>query len=238
MSIKTKTVVYQDQGTSLKGYLAMPDGLKGPTPAVLIFHDWTGRNEFACKKAEKLAELGYIGFAVDMYGDAKLGQNNDEKSAFIKPFLEDRKKLRQRLLIALETLKAEDYVATDKIAAIGFCFGGLCALDLARSGANIRGVVSFHGILLAPNDLTNETIKAKVLALHGYDDPMVTPEQVINFAKEMTDAKVDWQMDIYGHTMHAFTNPLANDPSFGTVYNTRADKRSWIAMVEFFKEIL
>lgn len=149
----------------------------------------------------------------------------------------DRGLLAERILSAFHTLKKIEQVDTHQIGAIGFCFGGLCVLDLARSGAEVTGVVSFHGLLSPPQMKSQHTIKAKVLALHGFDDPMVPPEQVLHFEQEMTKAKVDWQVHIYGSTKHAFTNPLAHDEQLGTVYNERADARSWQTMKNFFSEI-
>lgn len=235
--IKTQSQTYQESNTTLEAFIAYDDQSQNKKPAVLICHDWSGKNEFACKKAEKLAELGYVGFALDMFGKGKFGKTKEEKSALIQPLIQDRSLLQKRILAAFETVKKLPQVDTTRIGAIGFCFGGLCALDLARSGADVKGVVSFHGLLNAPENAAKHAIKAKVLALHGYNDPMVTPDQVNAFANEMTHAKVDWQLDMYGNTMHAFTNPDANDPGFGTVYNKQADARSWIAMREFFKEI-
>jgi dienelactone hydrolase len=237
MMIKSEKIEYHDGDVLLEGYYAYDDKIREKRPAVLIAHDWSGKNEFACKKADKLAELGYLGFALDMYGKGKIGNTKDEKVALITPFMQDRASLQKRILAAFNTVKKLDKVASSMIGAMGFCFGGLCVLDLARSGAEVKGVVSFHGLLNAPNNLANPHITAKVLALHGFDDPMVTPDQVVAFGQEMTHAKVDWQLDIYGNTMHAFTNPQANDPGFGTVYNKQADTRSWIAMKEFFKEV-
>lgn len=228
-------VEYQDNSVTLEGYLTFKNADQ-KKPAILVAHDWSGRNEFACKKAEQLAELGYVGFALDMFGKGKFGKEREEKVQLIAPFMENRGLLLQRITAALNIVKQQDMIDKTHIGAIGFCFGGLCVLDLARSGADIAGVVSFHGLLNAPEDLPNKKITAKILALHGYDDPMVTPEVVAKFQKELTSAKVDWQMDIYGNTMHAFTNPLANDPDFGTVYNKTAERRSWIAMKEFFVE--
>lgn len=233
----TNKTTYSDGQTTFEGYYANKDSSSSTKkPAVLVFHDWTGKNSFACKKAEKLAELGYIGFAVDMYGNGQTGQSKEEKSALIQPLLADRSLLQKRALAALDALKKSEGVDTSRIGAIGFCFGGLCALDLARSGADIKAVVSFHGLLHAPDNHPKNAIKASILALHGFDDPMVTPDKITAFGNEMTHAKVNWQMDIYGNTMHAFTNPEANDPDFGTVYNQQADSRSWIAMKAFFKE--
>jgi dienelactone hydrolase len=213
------------------------DQFSGKRPAVIVTHDWSGRNEFATNKADRLAEMGYIGFAIDMYGKGIVGNTLEEKKALITPLMENRKLLGQRMTKALETLKTIDYVDSKRIAAIGFCFGGLCVLDLARSGATVSGVVSFHGSLDPPTHSTTETISAKVLALHGFEDPMVSQDQVLAFQKEMTKAGADWQWVVYGGTMHAFTNPNANDPKLGTVYQPIADKRSWIAMKDFLTEI-
>ena len=233
----TKLIEYYDSDTLLEGFLAIPNNVTDKTPAVLVTHDWSGRNEFACKKAEQLAELGYIGFALDMYGKGKFGQTKEEKIALMSPLAENRQALQQRMHAGLTILKQQPHVDSKRIGAIGFCFGGLCVLDLARSGADIAGIVSFHGLLNAPSNIHNSVIKAKILVLHGHDDPMVPSEQVLAFQQEMTQAKADWQMIIYGDTMHAFTNPIANDPGFGTVYNACADKRSWLAMKNFFSEI-
>lgn len=229
---------YLDETTTLKGYYAYDDANSVPKPAILIAPDWTGVNEFARKKAESLAELGYVGFALDMYGEGKTGKTKEEKSALMQPFAQDRTKLLKRISAAFTAVKQLSIVDKTRIGAIGFCFGGMCVLDLARSGVEMKGVVSFHGLLNAPNHLPHTPIKASILALHGYDDPMGPPEAVNAFAQEMTHAKADWQMHIYGSTMHAFTNPEANDPGFGTVYNKKADNRSWQAMKDFFAEVL
>lgn len=235
--LQTKKITYHDGDTTLEGYYAIDDRFSGKRPAILICHDWSGRNEFAENKAAKLAELGYAAFALDMYGNGKKGSTNEEKSALMQPLVQNRSALQTRILAALTALKQLPEVDTQHIGAIGFCFGGLCVLDLARSGADVKGIVSFHGLLNAPENTGHKKISAKILVLHGYDDPMVTPEQVMQFGNEMTQAKVDWQLHMYGNTMHAFTNPLANDPGFGTVYQKNADQRSWIAMQDFFKEI-
>jgi dienelactone hydrolase len=235
--IKTQKLNYHDGDIMLEGYYAFDEASGGKRPAVLVAHDWSGKNEFACDKADKLAELGYIGFALDMYGNGKIGVTKEEKTALIKPLMQDRATLQQRIGAAFAAIRAIEQVDQNRIGAIGFCFGGLCVLDLARSGAEVAGVVSFHGLLMPPENSIANSIKAKILVLHGFDDPMVPHDQVITFGKEMTDAKVDWELTMYGNTMHGFTNPKANDPSFGTVYNKQADSRSWIAMREFFQEV-
>jgi dienelactone hydrolase len=154
----------------------------------------------------------------------------------MNPLAEDRELLRQRIKAALVAGRNIPQVDASRVAAIGYCFGGMCVLELARSGADISGVVSIHGIF-APGDVPNEEIKAKVLCLHGHDDPMVPPEQVLEFETEMNQAGVDWQMHVYGGTMHAFTNPAANNPDFGTVYNEVAQKRAYQSLANFLDEL-
>lgn len=234
---KSKHIYFHGE-QSLEGYLAYDPSHQQRRPAVLVIHDWSGRNEFACKKAELLASLGYVGFAVDMYGDARVGETVEEKTALMQSVAYDRQFLRERIHAALATLVALEQVDAKRVAVIGFCFGGLCALDLARSGADICGVVSFHGLLDKPENIANQPIKAKILALHGYDDPMVTPAHVNAFCQEMTAAGVDWQVHMYGQTKHAFTNPLANDVVMGTVYDAVAEHRALQSMKNFLNEIL
>jgi dienelactone hydrolase len=226
-----------DGDVVLEAFFAFDDSLSGRRPAVLINHTWVGRDDFVAEKAKKLAALGYVGFAVDMYGKGVLGSDREENMRLMQPFMADRAMLQQRMKAALAAVKLMPWVDDSKIASIGFCFGGLCSLDLARTGVDIKGAVSFHGLLAAPENTQGNTIKAKVLVLHGHDDPMNPAEQVLAFEQEMTEAGADWQLHTYGHTMHAFTNPLANDPAFGTVYQPSADQRSWIAMQNFLAEI-
>lgn len=196
--MNTKKIDYVEGGITFEGYYACDDSNTSKKPAILVAHDWSGKNEFACQKAERLAELGYVGFAIDMFGKGKSGKTKEEKSALIQPLVQDRSLLLKRILAAFDTVKKLDHVDASRIGAIGFCFGGLCALDLARSGADVKAVVSFHGLLNAPEGLPKHTIKANILALHGFDDPMGTPDAVIAFGREMTEAKANWQLDIYG----------------------------------------
>ena len=233
----SQQIEYHEGETILKGYLAFNKNVSGKRPAVLVASDWSGCNEFAWQKAEKLAALGYVGFAIDMYGNGVVGKTKEEKSALMEPLTQDRDLLLRRITAAFNTIKTVAEVDASRIAGIGFCFGGLCVLDLARSGAEVLGVVSFHGALMPPPNKKNKMIGAKVLVLHGHDDPLVPAEQVRAFEAEMIEEKVDWQIHVYGNTMHSFTNPEANDPGFGTVYNALADKRSWIAMQNFLAEI-
>lgn len=234
----TSNYIYHDNEQELHGFVAYDKARAAPRPAVLVVHDWSGRNEFACNKAKLLAEMGYVGFAVDLYGDGRLGSTIEEKQALMNPLISNQVLLRRRMQAGLAAVCTMPEVDNKRVAIIGFCFGGLCALELARSGADLKGVVSFHGLLHKPGNLKSEPIKAKILALHGYDDPMVQPDMVHAFCKEMTEANVDWQMHMYGHIQHAFTNPLAHDTQLGTIYNAVAAQRSWETMISFLQEIL
>lgn len=236
--ITTKKIAYRDNNITLEGFYAYDDSHTNKRPAVLVAHDWSGRNKNADNNAIMLAELGYVGFAIDMYGEGKIGQSTDEKKSLMMPLLNDRHLLFQRIASAFHFLKTLDYVDGQKIGAIGFCFGGLCVLDLARHAVDVAGVVSFHGLLNSPPSFEIKApLKTKILVLHGHDDPMVTPEDVITFEKEMTKAKADWQVHVYSNTKHAFTNPEAHDDNFGTVYNKQSAERSYLAMQNFFTEI-
>ena len=237
MAIVHTTTNYLDDDVVLEAFIAYDDSFEGKRPAVLICHAWGGRDEFVAEKAKKLAEMGYVGFALDIYGKGILGSGAEENAALMQPFMDDRAMLQKRIRAALSVVRLLSWVDDNKIAAIGFCFGGLCVLDLARTGANIQGVVSFHGLLGAPGNTEGNSIKAKVLVLHGSDDPMVPVEDVSALQKELSSAGADWQMHSYGNTMHAFTNPVANDPDFGTVYQPDADQRSWKSMENFLAEI-
>ncbi len=219
MAIQTRAVEYVVDGKTFEGILAWDDSASGKRPAVAVAHAWAGRSPFEVEKAKRLAALGYVGFAMDVYGKGVLGRSRDENAALMGPLVQDRTLLQKRLVAAIHALALQPEVDPGRIAAIGFCFGGLSVLDLARVGAPVKGVVSFHGLFTPPGNTAGKRIAAKVLALHGWDDPMVPPQAVVDFAKEMTAAGADWQLHAYGHTMHAFTNPEANDPAFGTVYN-------------------
>lgn len=237
MAIFTNTVNYLDGGTLLQGFFAYDDAFEGRRPAVLISHAWGGRDEFVENKAKQLAELGYFAFALDMYGQGILGTSPEENTTLMQPFIDDRQLLQNRINAALYAVKLLPWVDDTKIAAIGFCFGGLCVLDLARMGADLKGVVSFHGLFITPPTHSDVPIVAKILALHGHDDPMVTADQVDAFCAEMSAKNVDWQLHQYGNTVHAFTNPKADNPEFGTVYKEIADQRSWQSMKNFLEEI-
>lgn len=236
--VRTEVVEYKEGDTVLEGYLAYDDAIKGKRPGVLIVHEWMGVNSYVKKRAEQLAKLGYIAFAADIYGKGIRPKNRDEAAAEAKKYKENRKLMQARVVAGLNILKKHAVTDISRTAAIGYCFGGTTVLELARSGADVDGVVSFHGGLdsLNPNDAKN--IKGKVLVLHGGDDPFVPAEQVASFQDEMRKAGVDWHMVIYGGAVHSFTNPdSGNDNSKGAAYNEKADKRSWEDMKQFFSEI-
>lgn len=237
MAIKTRLIDYVHGDLSLEGFLAWDDAVDTPRPAVAIAHAWGGRSAFEEGKAVRLAEQGFVGFALDMYGKGVRGSNPEENAGLMAPFLEDRPLLQARINEAIGVLRLQPEVDAGRLAAIGFCFGGLCVLDLARSGSDVLGVASFHGLFGAPGNTAGNRIGAKVLCLHGYDDPMVPPQSVLDLAAELTDAGADWQLHAYGNTLHSFTNPNANDPGMGAVYNAAADRRSWAALLDFLGEI-
>ncbi len=237
MSVISNTVAYLDGDVLLEAFFAFDDAFRGRRPTVLINHTWAGRDKFVAEKAKKLAALGYVGFAVDMYGKDIMGSSPEENEKLMRPFMNNRQMLQKRMQAALYAVKLMPWVDDSKIAAIGFCFGGLCALDLARTGVELKGVVSFHGLLGKPDNTQGNIIKAKILALHGHDDPLAPVDQVLAFEQEMTSAGADWQLHTFGNTLHAFTNPQANSPDFGMAYQADADRRSWLAMENFLTEV-
>lgn len=237
--MKSDFLDYSAGDETCQAFVAYDDKSTGKRPCVLVCHAWGGQSEFEQEKAKKLAELGYLGFAVDVYGKGKRGTNMDENAKLMQPFIDDRKLLLSRLRAALDAAKNHPMVDQNRIAVMGYCFGGLSALDLARSCApELKGAVSFHGLFTPPNIGAQGKITAKVLILHGYDDPMAKPDTVLAVADELTKAEADWQIHAYGHTVHAFTSPTANMPEHGILYNEAADRRSWIAMKNFFEEVL
>jgi len=236
--VHTETVSYRHGSTELEGYLAYPEGLKTPAPGILVIHDWSGPGPYSQRRAEELADAGFVAFAIDMYGKGVRPTTMEEKAKQAGIYRGDRSLMRARARAGLDQLLANPMVDRTKLAAIGYCFGGGSALELARSGAPLAGVVSFHGNLDTPNPADARAIKAKVLICHGADDPYVTADQVAGFQKEMKDAEVDYQLIVYSGAVHAFTQKEAGDDnSKGAAYNEAADRRSWQAMKDFFSEI-
>ncbi|MEW6086894.1 MAG: dienelactone hydrolase family protein [bacterium] len=235
--LRTEVVEYKHGDAILEGYLVYESNIEGKRPGVIVVHEWWGHNQYVRKRAEQLAGLGYLAFAIDMYGKGKTAKNAKEAGELAGRFRGDRELMRARANAGLDVLKKHDLADAKRIAAIGYCFGGTTVLELARGGAGLSGVVSFHGSLDAPN-YDKKDIKAKVLVLHGGDDSSVKPEHMSGFQDEMRKSNVDWQVYIYGGAVHSFTNPdSGNDPSKGVAYNEKADMRSWEAMKLFFAEI-
>ena len=236
--VRTKVVEYKHGDAVLEGYLAWDDAIKGKRPGVLVVHEWTGLGSYARMRAEKLAGLGYVAFAIDIYGKGIRPKTPQEAGAQAGIYKSDRQLMRARALAGLNVLLGNEMCDTKRVAAIGYCFGGTTVLEIARSGADIAGVVSFHGALDTPNPGDAKNIKCKVLALHGGDDPYVPRKDVEAFEDEMRAGGVDWQLNAYSGAVHSFTNPEAgNDNSKGAAYNAKADRRSWDAMKLFFVEI-
>ena len=236
MAITTEAFEYSDGSTLLRGQLARDDAWTDPRPGVLIAHTWAGCGPFEQGKAADIAELGYVSLAVDMYGGGIVGHSTEENAKLMSVVLEDRSLLQRRMTVALDALKAFPGVDSERTAAIGYCFGGLCVLDLARTGASFQAAVSFHGLLNPPGNIEVADVSPRVLVLHGWDDPMAKPDSVEALAEEFTRAGADWQVHAYGRTMHAFTNPEANNLDMGTVYNAQADRRSWNSMRQFLSD--
>lgn len=237
MAIVNHLVDYSDQGVALQGRYYFDDNASGALPVVLVAHQWGGRSDFTDGHAEALAKLGYIGFAIDMFGTGVRGSTVEECSALIGPFMQDRALLTRRVLAAVSAAKALPGADETRIAAIGFCFGGLTVLDLARSGADVRGVISLHG-LLKPSGLPAKPIKSKVLVLHGDADPMAPVDDYLALRAELNASGADWQVHVYGNTLHGFSDPSANLPELGIRHSAVAERRSNEAIRDFLAEVL
>lgn len=242
--MQKQTVEYYDGDTQLTGQLVYDDSVDGPRPGVVVFHAFEGRGEFALEYCEWLAQDGYVAFAADMFGDAQVAETLDECMQLISPFFEDRNLARRRAKLAYETLQSYEVVNTNRVGSIGFCFGGMCALELARSGDNVKATVSAHG-LLKQSELPTEDVQSKILVLHGYKDPQVPPDMLEGFAREMDEAGVeDWTFTFFGNAQHAFTDPRTGsfdadkEKEIGRVYDETAAKRTYRYAIDFFNEIL
>lgn len=237
-----KTVEYTADGTVMKGYLAYNDKIEGKRPGVLVVHEWWGLNDYARRRARMLAELGYTALALDMYGEGKQATHPDDAGKFSMELMKNFDVAKARFIAGEDFLKKQPTVDSDRVAAIGYCFGGGMALNMARQGVDLKGVVSFHGGLAAVKPAEPGAIKAKILVLHGSDDKFTTPEQIEAFKGEMKAAGADYRFIVYPGAMHAFTNPdaTANGKKFNIplAYNKKADKESWAEMKKFLRETL
>ncbi len=234
--VKTKRIAYEHNGANLEGVLAWDDALEGKQPGVLVVHEWWGLNDYAELRARKLAELGYVAFALDMYGKGQVTTHPSQAGEWAGKIRKNTQAWRDRALAGLEILKKQDKVDTSNMAAIGYCFGGSTVLQLAYADAPLKGVVSFHGALVPPQEV--EQIDASVLVCHGAADAFVPAEQVQTFEKEMQAINADYQLISYGGARHGFTNPDAGNFGLDNLkYDKKADKRSWNQMQSFFSEL-
>jgi dienelactone hydrolase len=236
--MRMQQVEYKDGDTVLEGYLAYDDATTDIRPAVLVCPEWWGLTDYPKHRADQLAKMGYVAFVADIYGRGASTDDPKQAGAWHAPFMADRKMLRQRVLAGFNTLLDQKYVDKSRVATIGYCFGGTCALELARSGAPLAGVVTFHGDLSRTDGEGPDHITAKILVCHGAADPFVTPKVLADFQAEMIETKSNYQINIYCDAEHAFTNPSADSHHIpGIAYNEEADHRSWAAMKDFFEEI-
>ena len=237
-TIQSKTIEYEQGDTTLEGVLVYDDAVTTPRPGVLVVHQWLGLTDYEKHRAEMLAELGYVAFCADIYGKGVRPHDTKEAGVEATKYKTDRKLLRERVNAGLAELKKSELVDATHVAAVGYCFGGTTVIELARSGADVAGVVSFHGGLDSPTPVDGKNIKCKVLACHGADDPYVSAKDLAAFEDEMRAANVDWTLIKFGGAVHSFTQPMAgNDNSKGAAYNERADRRSWAAMKLFLSGI-
>jgi len=233
-----RLVEYHDGDALLEGYLAYDDAVTGPRPAVIVVHEWKGLNEYAKGRADQLAGLGYVGFAVDMYGKGIFAETHEEAAKLSGAYRNDRQRMRQRAKAGYEVLLQQPEVDSGRVAAVGYCFGGMTVLEMARSGMPLLGAASFHGGLSAVLPAQKGEVRAKLRVFHGDEDPFVTEKELDDFRAEMRAAEADWQMTFFSGAVHAFTVPSAGfDKSQGAAYNEEADKASWKALTLFLQEI-
>lgn len=239
--VVSEEIEYKVDGDTMKGFIAYDESIKGERPGIIVVHEWWGHNEYARKRTKMLAKLGYTAIALDMYGDGKQASHPKDAGKMAGEIRNNKDKMIHRFNAAKKLLQNNAHTNKDKIAAIGYCFGGGVVLEVARSGENLAGVVSFHGSLVTSSPAKEGKVVAKVLVLNGEDDPFVKPEQIVQFKQEMKSANVDFNFVSYPGAKHSFTNPDAD--KFGKkyeiplAYNKMADEQSWQAMQDFFKDI-
>lgn len=237
-AVQSKMVDYQDGDTKLTGALYWDDAKKGKRPGVLVIHEWWGLNDYAHKRARMLAELGYVAFAADMYGDNKVTDKPPQAQEWMQEVTADVEGWRERALLGLAQLKASGLVDGDKLAAIGYCFGGATVIQMSYANAPLKGVVSFHGSLPAAPEEVKGKIGPSILVLHGQADSFIAPEVVTNFRNKLEAAGANWEMNTYGGARHGYTNPDAGKFGIDNLsYDAKADARSWARMQAFFAEL-
>jgi dienelactone hydrolase len=237
--VVSQPLAYTHDGVSLEGFLAFDDAVSGKMPGILVVHEWWGLNDYVRGRAEKLAGMGYVAFAVDMYGKGKSTEHPDQASAWMKEINANMDQWLKRAMAGLEVLKKQPQVDTKRLAAIGYCFGGATVQVLAYGGADLKGVVSFHGSLIPASAEQAERTQAKILICHGAADPFNKPDLLATYVTAMNASSIDWQLVAYGGARHGFTNPAANKHGMAALaYNPSADRHSWQQMTYFFNEVL
>lgn len=237
MTAHTTSLRHDIDGVTFDSVLVhADDGATATPPTVLVFHGIEGRSEAQMQVAARLAGRGYQAIAVDVFGEEASAGGMEATGAATAGFVDDRPALARRLASVLQTLTAAPQVDADRVAAVGFCFGGLCVLDLARAGHRLAGVVSFHGLLTPPPQSEARDVTAKVIVFHGWDDPFAPPEDVVALGREFSGRGIDWQLHAYGNTLHAFMAPFANDPSRGVLFSEAASRRAWTSAEHFLDE--
>ena len=237
MTVKTRELDLYFNDNLYRPLLAWDDDATTPRPVILIAHAIQGRGEFVADRATALAEMGYVALAMDVFGNAFFTTDHDEGRSRMVPLLQDRPGLQALLDAHVELAKTLPEADRTRVAAIGYCFGGLCALDIARTRDDILAVASFHGNLTPPGNTADRAISARVLIMHGDADPLVPPAQVDAVREELTAAGADWQIHIYGNTRHAFTTPGTDDPEHGLKYDETAEHRSWLSLQDLLAEV-
>lgn len=236
--VQSRTVPYEHDGVPLQGFMAWDDALTDKRPGVIVVHEWWGLNDYARKRAEMLAHLGYVAFAVDMYGKDKVTEHPQQAGEWAKQIQANVQNWRERALLGLDILRNDEHANPDQLAAIGYCFGGATVMQMAYAGALLDGVVSFHGSLPVATKDQSDQIQAKILVAHGSADAFVPQERIVSFQKALDEAGADWQMIYYGGAHHSFTNPNAGTHGIPNLrYDPKADERSWEHMLLFFDEI-
>ncbi|WP_372683605.1 dienelactone hydrolase family protein [Desulfosarcina sp.] len=236
--VVSQPLSYMHDGVSLEGYLAYDDAVSGKAPGILVVHEWWGLNDYVRSRAEQLARMGYVAFALDMYGKGKSTEHPDEAAAWMKEINANMDQWLKRAMAGLDVLKKQPSVDTQRMAAVGYCFGGATVQVLAYGGADLKGVVSFHGSLIPPSAKQAAGTQAKILICHGAQDPMNAPETLTAYVNALNASSIDWQLNVYGGTRHSFTNPDADKRGMAALaYNASADRRSWQHMTYFFDEL-
>lgn len=237
-AIQTETVRYRDGEQELQGYIAWDDAASGKRPGVMVVHEWWGLNDYAKQRARMLAELGYVAFAVDMYGPDKVTDHPQQAGEWMKMITANQAAWQQRALAGLEQLRKHPKVDTASLAAIGYCFGGATVMQMTYAGADLKGVASFHGSLPVPTEEQAAKISSSIFIAHGNADSFIPTERVLQFQSALDKAGTDWQMTSYGGARHGFTNPSADQYGIENVkYSAAADQRSWAQLQRFFAEI-